>query len=138
MTPDTPAARRGAIRSAVKQLVGQALSTQPAIPVSTSRLEIANVDQFIAIYFQASERKQHYSGYDSVAELVIRINAAADPLPDDNSLDLPASHIEAALAVDSTLSGTVQHSYLSGFSYELSKSELYSTLQLKYTLKYND
>ncbi len=138
MLPNTPASRRDAIRGAVKTLVSQAISPLTAIPVVTSRLEKASVAQYIAIYLRRGERQQHYGGHDSHTELVIRLSVATDPLPDDSTLDLMASYIEAALSADSTLNGTVSHSTLSGFSYLLSPSKAYSTLQLKYTLKYND
>jgi len=138
MIEGTPASRRDAVRTAVKARVEAAISYLDAPLVFTSRAEVADVDGFVSIYFGEGQRERSHSTTDVECELIIRISSSAEPQEVDPRLDAVASRVEKAVSDEPTLGGVVWDCFQSGFAYADSESGVYSSIELIYSIKYND
>jgi len=138
MVQNTPAAKRNAIRETVLNRVRDAIDylENPIILISSK--EPSDLTTFVNIYFGEGKRERKPSGTEVKAELVIRVNSSASPDQVDLQLDVVASGIEATMADEPALNGLVWDSFQSGYAYVDSENGLYRSLELVYTIKYED
>jgi len=137
MIENTPAHQRKLIRHAIKAKIEAAVGFLPNAAVYVSRAEVEGLEDFISIYFDEGDRERTHSSNEAVADLIIRISTKTEPENADDHLDEIASYIETAMLDHSDLPN-VWDGYLGGYAYSDSPTGVYSALELKYQIKYND
>lgn len=135
---DTAAYRRAEIRTACAARLAAALvGAFPDLQVVAARADFEDVADFVSVYFDDTERARKGRQVETEAELIVRVSTSEPADLADARLDEIASHVEADLS-GAKLTDYVFDCFLAGTGNAIAPNGVYSALELRYELKYND